>query len=579
MSSPPEITCLIVDDHEVVREGLRLSLSRAPHIRVIGEASDGASAVALAERRRPNVVIMDVRMPGMDGLEATKILTEKIPESAVLIFTAYSERSLLGRGLESGAKGYILKEAPHQTLLRAIEKVAAGEGYVDPALMPAFLTGKDKDEMLTGREREILQLLADGMSNQDVAAKLFISQETVKSHVRHILAKLEADTRAGLLVLAFAAAAVLAIVALAVGSHPLTLGGLAAAIALAGLLAAYLLVTERRRHEAAELELTSEARFLESLVETMGSIAGSPDVLERTRQEAERLFEARARLLDPGERPRRAPAENAIVIPLQAHDNEIGALRLTRDRAFDREDLVRATVLADFAAREHENAQLLEDAQLREAERSQLSDQLLTAEQDERRRLANELHDGAVQSLSGVALLLDAGLNSIAEGRGAEAREIIGRALERHRATIGQLRSLSFNLEPVVLRDQGFAPAVRALTDQIALAHHVRVDLDVDAADQLAEKTQAALYQIIREALNQAVRRGPPHTLSVTMRQADEGGVETLIADDAPGERRRRSLEELAERARTLNGVLTVHPGDRGGTTVRVVLPPYAIAR
>jgi DNA-binding NarL/FixJ family response regulator len=194
-STPSEITCLIVDDHEVVREGLRLSLSRAPHIRVIGEASDGASAVALAERRRPDVVIMDVRMPGMDGLEATKILTEKVPESAVLIFTAYSERSLLGRGLESGAKGYILKEAPHQTLLRAIEKVAGGEGYVDPALMPAFLTGKDKDEMLTGREREILQLLADGMSNQDVAAKLFISQETVKSHVRHILAKLEADTR------------------------------------------------------------------------------------------------------------------------------------------------------------------------------------------------------------------------------------------------------------------------------------------------------------------------------------------------------------------------------------------------
>ena len=190
-----EITCLIVDDHEVVREGLRLSLSRSSHIRVIGEASDGESAVTLAERRRPDVVIMDVRMPGMDGLQATKILTEKLPESAVLIFTAYSERSLLGRGLESGAKGYILKEAPHQTLLRAIEKVAAGEGYVDPALMPAFLSGKDRDDMLTGREREILQLLADGMSNADVAAKLFISQETVKSHVRHILAKLEADTR------------------------------------------------------------------------------------------------------------------------------------------------------------------------------------------------------------------------------------------------------------------------------------------------------------------------------------------------------------------------------------------------
>src|SRR6266511_718878 len=396
---------------------------------------------------------------------------------------------------------------------------------------------------------------------------------------RHNPRKTDTATKAGLLVLAFAAAAVLAVVAIAVGSAVLIVVGLALSVALAGVVAAYLIVTERRRHEAAEQELTSEARFLESLVETMGSIAGSAEVLERTREEAERLFEARALLLAPGERPRRAPAENAIVIPLRARDEEIGALRLTRDRPFDRDDVVRATVLGDFAAREHENARLLEDARVREAERSQLSDQLLTAEQDERRRLANELHDGAVQSLSGVALLLDAGLNSISEGRRDEAQEIIGRALERHRATIGQLRSHSFNLEPVVLRDQGFAPAVRALTDQIALAHHVRVDLDVEAADLLAEKTQAALYQIIREAIDQAVRRGPPETLSVTMRETDDGGIEATITDDAPGERRRRSLDELAERARTLNGVFTVDQGERGGTTVRVALPPYATAR
>jgi signal transduction histidine kinase len=387
------------------------------------------------------------------------------------------------------------------------------------------------------------------------------------------------STRAGLLVVAFAAAAVLIVVALAVGSRVLMFIGLALAIALAGVLAAYLIVAERRRHEAAERELTSEARFLESLVETMGSIAGSPDVLERTREEAERLFEARAHLLAPGERPQPAEAENAIVIPLQARDEEIGTLRLTRGRPFDRDDVVRATLLADFAARERENAQLLEDAQIREAERSRLTDQLITAEQDERRRLANELHDGAVQSLSGVALLLDAGLNSIQEGRDEEAQDIIGRALERHRATIGQLRNLSFNLEPVVLRDQGFTTAVRALTDQIGLAHRMRIDVDVEAADTLAEKTQAALYQIIREALNQAVRRGPPTTLAVIVRETNEGGVETEIADDAPGERRRRSFEELAERARTLNGVMTVDQGDSGGTTVRVVLPPYATAR
>jgi len=96
-----EITCLIVDDHEVVREGLRLSLSRASHIRVVGEASDGASAIELVERRKPDVVIMDVRMPGMDGLEATKEILKFAPDTAVLIFTAFSERSLLARGLDS----------------------------------------------------------------------------------------------------------------------------------------------------------------------------------------------------------------------------------------------------------------------------------------------------------------------------------------------------------------------------------------------------------------------------------------------------------------------------------------------
>ena len=138
---------------------------------------------------------MSTSSGGMDGLEATETLLERVPDTAVLIFTAYGERSLLQRGLESGARGYILKETPHETLLRAIEKVAAGETFVDPGLMAEFIAGRGQMDVLTPREREILQLLADGMSNADVAAKLFISQETVKSHVRHILTKLEADTR------------------------------------------------------------------------------------------------------------------------------------------------------------------------------------------------------------------------------------------------------------------------------------------------------------------------------------------------------------------------------------------------
>jgi DNA-binding NarL/FixJ family response regulator len=190
-----EITTLIVDDHEVVRQGLRLALSRSANIRVIGEAADGAEAVAVALRRKPTLVIMDVRMPGTDGLDATRTLATELPEAKVLLFTAYSERSLIGRGFEAGAKGYVLKEASHETLVRAIEVIAAGGEFVDPALMPEALEGRGSTDMLTPREREILQLLANGMSNADVAGHLFISQETVKSHVRHILSKMEADTR------------------------------------------------------------------------------------------------------------------------------------------------------------------------------------------------------------------------------------------------------------------------------------------------------------------------------------------------------------------------------------------------
>ena len=187
------ITCLIVDDHEVVREGLRLALSRTDNIRVIGEASRRQRRSRARRRRRPNVIIMDVRMPGVDGLRPPGRSAREVPEASVLMFTAYGERSLLTRGLEAGAKGYILKEAPHQTLVRAIQKVAGGDGYVDPALMAAFLT-KEREDMLTARERRSFSSCPTACPCGR-CRKLFISQETVKSHVRHILSKLEADTR------------------------------------------------------------------------------------------------------------------------------------------------------------------------------------------------------------------------------------------------------------------------------------------------------------------------------------------------------------------------------------------------
>ncbi|HEV2902375.1 MAG TPA: histidine kinase [Gaiellaceae bacterium] len=211
-----------------------------------------------------------------------------------------------------------------------------------------------------------------------------------------------------------------------------------------------------------------------------------------------------------------------------------------------------------------------------EAERSRLADQLIAAEQDERRRLALFLHDVPVQSMSGIALMLDGVVDAIDRGLVDDAKEILGKAVGRQRETIRELRDLSFALEPVVLRDQGFGPAVQALADQVEFSQGVRVDLDIDAGGALASRAQIVLYQIIRESLDAALRRGPPTRISVAIAEVDAGAVETLITDDGSGERRRRVFEALAERARTLGGTVDVErSSDEVGTAVRITLPPY----
>ena len=385
------------------------------------------------------------------------------------------------------------------------------------------------------------------------------------------------STRAALLVGVVAAAALVSLIGLAVGSSGLAFVGLGVAIVGAAGFALHLIVTERRRHEVAEEELSAQSSFLEALVESMGSIAETLDpeqVLARTRSEAKQLFGAEATLLPPG-----SAAANGSVFPLRIRGEEIGALQLVRGRPLDREEQARAALLADFASRTVENARLLAEAQVREAERARLSDQLITAEQEERRRLALFLHDGPVQSLAGISLMLDAVTDSLQEQRLDEAEQVLRSALERHRDTIRSLRDLSFHIEPVVLRDQGFGPAVQGFAEQVGLANEIQVDVDVEAADALTENARVGLYQIIRDAVNQAIRRGPPTRISLSVAEAEGGSVEAVIADNGTGERRRATFDEIEERARTLGGQLLVEAGPDGGTEVRVVLPPYVAHR
>ena len=233
-----------------------------------------------------------------------------------------------------------------------------------------------------------------------------------------------------------------------------------------------------------------------------------------------------------------------------------------------------ASYLESLAA---ENARLLEEARDREDERARLTEQVITAEQDERRRLSVFLHDGPLQSMSGIALMHDAALAAIRDGRHEDAARVIESSLERERKTIQELRDLSFAIEPLVLRDQGFHAAVRALGDQIEQSHRVTVSTNVRDGERLGEKTQAALYQIIREAVNQAVRRNPEN-IEVAVGELDDGGFAVEISDDGVGERRRASIEEIEERVRVLNGRFSVEHGDEGGTMVQVVIPGYVAA-
>jgi DNA-binding NarL/FixJ family response regulator len=187
----------VVDDHAAVREGVKMILARDREITVIGESGSGVGAIEMAGKRRPDVIVMDVRMEGMNGFEATRKIMAAYPDMAVILYTAHGDRGLLAEGLDCGARGYVLKDAPPDDIVRAVKRVADGGAYVDPTLASELVNPRATEKLpaLSGREREILGLLADGNSNPEIAAKLFISPETVRTHVRNAMAKLEADTR------------------------------------------------------------------------------------------------------------------------------------------------------------------------------------------------------------------------------------------------------------------------------------------------------------------------------------------------------------------------------------------------
>jgi len=187
---------VVADDHPAVLEAVAEFLIQGG-IEVIARARDGEEALERIEQRKPQVALVDVRMPKLGGIELTRRAQRSTPDTSILLYTGYGDRALLTEALDAGVRGFVLKEAPMDDLLRAVQSVAAGGTYVDPVLAGTLAASSIGNKLpeLTQRERDVLRLLADGLANEEIGKRLYISAETVRTHVRKAMDKLDADTR------------------------------------------------------------------------------------------------------------------------------------------------------------------------------------------------------------------------------------------------------------------------------------------------------------------------------------------------------------------------------------------------
>ncbi len=193
MSQPP-IRVLIADDHPIIRNGLVMMVNYTPEMEIAAEATNGSEAVNLFREHQPDVTLMDLRMPEMDGVEAISLICRDFPDACIIVLTTYDGDENIYRGLQAGARGYILKDAPLDEIVRAIHTVHAGKKYIPPDV-GAKLAERMSQPQLSGREQEVLGLIAQGKSNQEIATELSIIEGTVKFHINNIFSKLGVSDR------------------------------------------------------------------------------------------------------------------------------------------------------------------------------------------------------------------------------------------------------------------------------------------------------------------------------------------------------------------------------------------------
>jgi signal transduction histidine kinase len=374
-------------------------------------------------------------------------------------------------------------------------------------------------------------------------------------------------------------------------------------------------------------DLLEQAAGFDRLVAALAGIADDLDeghVLERTAAEACRLVESEIALVlervqgglelvasggtgrlaapdgltgataqEAAENLAAAWSGHAHAVPLGAPSLELGLLAVARRDGgrFTPLELAQLRVLADFAARAAQNARLFalaetlrDEAEERRRERTRLSDRLLDAEEGERRRLALALHDGPQQTISGIALMVDAACAALDADDPADARRILALALQRNRDVVRSLRELQFALEPITLRDHGFSAAFGELAAQHSESHALRIEVDAALVDDLPKLQQVSLYRIAQEGLANAIKHAGATSVVVRATHRADGQLELVVADDgrgaSPGELDRgglhRGVDAMRERAAGIGGSLAFETTPAGGTTVRTTFPAPA---
>jgi signal transduction histidine kinase len=377
-----------------------------------------------------------------------------------------------------------------------------------------------------------------------------------------------------------------------------------------------------RWHLHMRREMVAQTAFLDGLVAGLGVMASTLDaarVLEEAADQAHRIFAPDATVLmlpaADGLRPAAAHGiafgpiadlvgQDALAARLRPSASlpitvtamgelrgVIALLRIGPGPDFEPGEVAQASILGEVAATAVTNAQLFErvesllaQARMREAERAELSRRVVSAEQDERRKLSLFLHDGPLQSMSGIAMMLDAVHEDTASGELEGALRILDAARDRQRTVIRSIRELSFALEPWVLRDQGFVTAVTAFADEVRRNHRVEIDLDVDAAAAMTPDDQVFLYQIVREAVQNSVKHAGAGTIAVGVTGSPEQGFHVTVRDDGTGfagpaddDLPHHGMASMRERARILGGRLQVESVPGGGTTIALTVPAGAV--